>query len=109
VRSHPRDEPFSSSTGFADPPFQRTGTACRAVFLCFLCFLFPCFSFLFSQEVSIVVLAFPPPDLPTGSKAEVSFETTGALNARPSPFGDLASSELAITLTLGFSAEITDN
>jgi hypothetical protein len=34
--------------------------------------------------------AILPPGLPTGSKADVSFETTGALNTRPSPFGDLA-------------------
>jgi hypothetical protein len=64
-----------------------------AVFSVFFCFHFSLYSqggISIRRFVRFVVPAFPPSGLPTGSKADVSFETTGALNVRPSPFGDLA-------------------
>jgi len=43
-----------------------------------------------SQHIALSSLATLPPGLPTGSKADASFEVTGELSAWPLPFGDLA-------------------
>ena len=43
-----------------------------------------------SQHIALSSLAILPPGLPTGSKADASFEVTGELSAWPLPFGDLA-------------------
>jgi hypothetical protein len=50
-----------------------------------------------SQEIfvpaycALLSLAILPPGLPTGSKADASFEATGEQSAWPLPFGDFAS------------------
>lgn len=43
-----------------------------------------------SQHIVLSSLAIPPLGLPTGSKADASFEATGELSTWPLPFGDLA-------------------
>lgn len=43
-----------------------------------------------SQHIALSSLATLPPGLPTGSKADASFEATGELSTWPLPFGDLA-------------------
>ncbi len=43
-----------------------------------------------SHHIALSSLATLPPDLPTGSKADASFEATGELSTWPLPFGDLA-------------------
>jgi len=43
-----------------------------------------------SQHIALSSLAILPPGLPTGSKADASFEATGELSTWPLPFGDLA-------------------
>lgn len=43
-----------------------------------------------SLHIALSSLAIPPPGLPTGSKADASFEATGELSTWPLPFGDLA-------------------
>lgn len=43
-----------------------------------------------SQHIALLSLATLPPGLPTGSKANASFEGTGELSTWPLPFGDLA-------------------
>lgn len=43
-----------------------------------------------SQHIALSSLAIPPLGLPTGSKADASFEATGELSTWPLPFGDLA-------------------
>jgi len=96
VPPYPWAEPSSSSAWFVPPSSQHTsavpGTHCWSPVLARPADTFSTLHHrrYSSQHIALSSLAIPPPGLPTGSKADTSFEATGELSTWPLPFGDLA-------------------